>query len=301
VPYLRTLLNQALYLASLEQLRRADAVHVLSASYWSFLLGPAPALVAARALGKRSILNYHSGAGGDHLERWGARVHPFLRLASAIVVPSEYLAREFARHGYHATVIPNVVDTQRFRWRERRGGRRRLLSVRSFEPEYRVEDVLEAYRRVRLRHPGTSLLLAGAGSRERHLRRLAAGIDANGGIRFAGPVPPAAMPALYDDSDVFVSTAVVDNQPVSILEAFSAGVAVVATPAGDVPAMVRYGAAGLLVPPREPAALAAAIDSLIEHPERAAALAECARAELARYTWPRVRGEWAAVYGESAC
>src|SRR5712692_1563314 len=59
VPYARTILNQALYIPSLLRLRAADIVHVFSASYWSFLLAPAPAMVVARALGKRVILNYH--------------------------------------------------------------------------------------------------------------------------------------------------------------------------------------------------------------------------------------------------
>ena len=60
-PYARTLLNQALFLPSLLRLRGVDVVHVFSASYWSFLLAPAPAILAARALGKRVVLHYHSG------------------------------------------------------------------------------------------------------------------------------------------------------------------------------------------------------------------------------------------------
>src|SRR5262249_23225327 len=46
--YVRTLLNEALFLPSLWSLRRADVAHIFSASYWSFLLGPVPAIEAAR-------------------------------------------------------------------------------------------------------------------------------------------------------------------------------------------------------------------------------------------------------------
>src|SRR5262249_40409262 len=87
VPYLRTVVNEALYIPTLARLRRADVVHVFSASYWSFLLATAPAMLAAKALGKRLILNYHSGEAADHLSRWGILVHPFLKLADEIVVP----------------------------------------------------------------------------------------------------------------------------------------------------------------------------------------------------------------------
>ena len=88
-PYARTLVNQALYLPSLRRLRRVDVVHIFSASFWSFLLAPAPAIVASRLFGKRVVLHYHSGEAEEHLSRWGLLVHPFLRLVDDIVVPSE--------------------------------------------------------------------------------------------------------------------------------------------------------------------------------------------------------------------
>src|SRR5437870_8783482 len=110
VPYLRTAVNQARYLPSLLRLAEADVVHVFSASYWSFLLAPAPAMLVGRALGKRVVLHYHSGEAADHLAHWGALVHPWLRLADEIVVPSEYLRGVFEAHGYGVRVIPNIVD-----------------------------------------------------------------------------------------------------------------------------------------------------------------------------------------------
>ena len=55
-----------------------------------------------------------------------------------------------------------------------------------------------------------------------------------------------------DDADIFLNASVVDNQPVSILEAFAAGLPVVSTPTGDIAAMVRHGETGLLVPPLDP-------------------------------------------------
>ena len=53
-PYLRTMANQALYVPSLARLAGADVVHVFSASYWSFLLGPVPAMAMARVLSEAS-------------------------------------------------------------------------------------------------------------------------------------------------------------------------------------------------------------------------------------------------------
>jgi glycosyltransferase involved in cell wall biosynthesis len=291
----RTLLNEALYLPSLRHLRDADVVHIFSSSYWSFLLGPVPAIVAARSLGKRVVLHYHAGDAEDHLGRCGRFVHPWLRLVDEIVVPSEFLRHIFARHGHRTRVIPNVVDTSRFRYRTRAPLRARLLSTRNLEAYYRVDATLEAFAILRDRYRDATLTIAGYGSEETRLRQMAAALG-NGCVRFVGRVEPPAMPACYDDADIFVNSSVVDAQPVSVLEAFASGLPVVSTATGDIATMVRQGETGLVVPPRDPAAMARAIAGLLENPERALLLARQAREEVEKYTWFQVRAAWAAVY-----
>ncbi len=297
--YLRTIMNQALYFPSLMALRRADVVHVFSASYWSFLLAPVPALLAARLFGKRAILHYHSGEAEDHLAHWGLLVHPWLKLAHEIVVPSPYLQDVFARFGYQVRVVRNVVDTRRFFYQERHPLKPRLLSVRNLERSYRVDTVIRAFSLLKLHYPEATLRIAGYGSQEPRLRGLvtALGLD---GVEFLGRVEPASMPELYATADIFVNAAEVDNQPVSVLEAFAAGLPVVTTGAGDLTTMVRYGEAGLLVPQDDPRAMAQALLSLLLHPERALAMVRRARAEVERYTWGELAGEWASVYGTPA-
>lgn len=294
-PYARTLLNQALYLPTLLRLRRAEVAHVFSASYWSFLLSAAPAILAARCLGKRIVLNYHSGEAEDHLACWGMFVHPWLRWVDEIVVPSEYLQKVFARSGYRARVIRNVVDASAFRYRERPRLQPRLLSTRNLEPHYRVDNTLRAFALLKARYPEATLTVAGYGSEEGRLRRLAASL-ATDGIRFVGLVEPPAMALLYDEADIFVNSSEVDNQPVSVLEAFAAGLPVVSTGTGDLAAMVRHGETGLLVPPGDPAAMVNAVRKLLEDPGRALLIARRARQEVERYAWSQVRKAWAAVY-----
>jgi len=292
---LRTVVNQALYLPGLLRLRRADVAHIVSARGLSFVLASLPAILAARSFGKRAVLHYHHGAAEDHLARWGPLVHPWLRLVDEIVVPSEFLRAIFARHGYRTRVIRNIVDTSRFRYRERRILRPRLLSTRNLELYYRVDYTLEAFARVKARYPDATLTVGGFGSQEGRLRRLAGSLAVEG-IRFIGRVEPEAMPRCYDDADIFLNSSVIDNQPVSVLEAFAAGLPVVSTGVGDLAALVRDRETGLRVPTRDPGAMADAVVMLLEHPDFAAALARRARQEAERYTWARVRHEWAAVY-----
>jgi starch synthase len=64
--------------------------------------------------------------------------------------------------------------------------------------------------------------------------------------------------------------------------------------------MVRAGVNGVLVPPDDPSAMAAAAMELVEQPERALRLAEQARRDVQGYSWPAVRQAWADVYSGGA-
>jgi L-malate glycosyltransferase len=297
VPVLRTLVNQNIYVPSLIRLQAADIVHVFSASYWSFLLAPMPAMLIGRVLNKRVVLHYHSGEAADHLAQWGQLVHPFLRLADVIVVPSEYLRGTFARHGYTAHVIPNVVDLARFQYRERMPLRPRLLSTRNLEAYYRIDLVIEAFARFKAGEPDATLTIAGYGSEGARLRGLAAAIG-GGAVRFVGKVDPAAMPRLLDDHDIFVNASTLDNQPVSILEACAAGIPVISSSAGDIPSMVRDGETALLVPAGDALALSDGIAAVWRDPDAARDRARRAHVEVAKYSWPAVRARWADIYGQ---
>ena len=111
VPILRTLVTSVAYVSALlRAVPRVDTVHVFSASYWSFLIAPVPALVIGRLFGKRVLLNYHSGEADDHLTRWGWHAKPLLRLADAIIVPTQYLVDVFRRHGFASAAIANHID-----------------------------------------------------------------------------------------------------------------------------------------------------------------------------------------------
>ena len=297
IRYLRTVFNETLYISRLRALRAADVVHVFSASYWSFMLAPVPAILAAKLLCKPVILHYHSGEAADHLAKWGWFLKPLLRLVDAIVVPSSYLQRVFALHGYIAQVIPNVIDTSSFHYRERAPLQANLLSVRNLEPHYGVDAVILGFARLKERFPEATLIVAGYGSQEQKLRRLVTRIGVSG-VRFVGRVEPEALTAIYEAADIFVNASTIDNQPVSILEAFASGLPVVSTPAGDIAAMLCNGDAGLLIGPGDPSGLASAVTRLLEEPGLATRIAVRAREQLQRHQWSCIREQWSAVYAE---
>lgn len=296
VKYVRTLLTETTYLANLaRRLGRYDVVHAFSASYLSFVLAPTPAILIAKALGKKVVLNYRSGEAEDHLQRWRSAV-PTMRLADRVVVPSGYLVDVFARFGLPAESIFNIVDLGRFRFRERRPLRPVFFANRNFEPLYNLPCVLRAFALVQERIPDASLTLAGDGSQRPALEALARELGLRN-TRFLGRVPPTEMPALYDAADVYLNGSDIDNMPGSIIEAYASGIPVVTTDAGGIPYIVENERTGMLVPRGDDRAMADAALRLLADPDLAAGIARRAHEECSsRYSWEAVRDEWVALY-----
>ena len=298
IKYVRTLVTQLCYWPLLvRELRRADVVHVFSASYSSFLLAPLPAVIVSRLLRKPVLLNYHSGEAPDHLRRsWIAR-RTLRSLVDLTVVPSTFLKEVMARFGIDARVICNTVDTQAFAYRERDLARRPIavLSTRNFEPIYNVACTLRAFARIQARFPDASLMLVGSGSEEPALRQLARSLALRN-VTFAGRVEPDRVARYYAAADLYVQTPVIDNMPLSVLEAFASGLPVVSTRVGGVPFVLIDGVHGLLAPDDDADAVAGRAIELIERPEYARVLAAAARESCATYEWRNVRDGWLSAY-----
>jgi L-malate glycosyltransferase len=297
VRYVRTILTQLKYWPLLNrELRRADVVHVFSASYYSFLLAPLPAVLVARALGKPVLVNYRSGQAPDHLGR-SPLARFVLSHTSANVVPSKYLVDVFQRLGLDAQVVHNIVDTRRFMFRRRNPLRPKLLSARNLEPLYNVECTLRAFRLVQDRYPDATLTVVGDGTQGPALRSLARALNLN--VEFAGKVPHDEIAPYFDRADVYLQTPEIDNMPVSVLEAFASGLPVVSTNAGGVPYIVENGVHGLLAPVGDAAGIARHLLRLLEDPDLSDRLTTTALQSCAMYSWSAVRDQWMRLYLEA--
>lgn len=298
VRYVRTLVRTLVYLSNLlREVPQADVVHIFSASYWSFLLAPAPAVLVAHLFRKKVLLNYRSGEADDHFRRWRWFVSWVFRYTDRIVVGSRYLCQSFAEFDKQAEVVPNVVDTDQFRFRLRAPLAPRLLCTRGFEPHYHIQDVLKAFVYLKARCPAAILSLVGTGPQEAELRALALRLGLRD-VTFVGAVPHDQIPAWYDCHDIFVNASSIDNMPVSILEAFAAGLPVVSTNAGGIPFIVEDQKTGLLSSVGNAAQLSANIIRLLDDPDLASSLAARARLECAKYSWSTVEQQWLRVYRE---
>lgn len=170
------------------------------------------------------------------------------RAADRIVVASEPHARSIAtRYGIDAgriTVIPNYVDTSRFRplpGATRENGR--VVFVGRLEPEKNVSALLEAVQPL----PGIRLTIAGDGSLRSRLEREARdlGVEAE----FLGRVEHDDLPALLNRSQVFVLPSRYEGSPKALIEAMACGVPVVGTRVPGIEDVIVDRRDGLLAGP----------------------------------------------------
>ena len=99
-----------------------------------------------------------------------------------------------------------------------------------------------------------------------------------------------------DAADIFLNSSNIDNMPISILEAFAAGLPVVTTNAGGIPYIVADGETGLLVQREDHEALADRAIRLLEDPELADRIASKAHEQSRNYRWVAVRKGWLEIY-----
>lgn len=257
----------------------------------------APALLARRLSGARVILGCH-GEDFYRGDTWLAR------RVDAAVSCSRFNAQTIAgRYGFMPEVVFNGIDTSLFRpqppdptLRERLGVSPTvplLLFVGRLQPWKGVETAIRALCYI----DQAILVIAGDGEDRPRLAAIARELGVSERVRFLGSVPRQHLPALYATVDLLLATSYASETfGIGPVEAQACGLPVVATRFGGFPEVVAEGQTGLLVPPRDPAALAAAVNSLLSDPARRAALAAAAPAWAAQFAWPAVVDRIEAVY-----
>jgi phosphatidyl-myo-inositol dimannoside synthase len=217
--------------------------------------------------------------------------------ADLVVVTSRYQADVAGRvYGVPASrlaIVPEPIDLPR--WEEdfarapRRSGRGpTVLSVARMYPRKRLGDLLHAAAAVRARLPGAQVRIVGNGPEREMLDRMHGELGLGDAAMLLGDVSRAALAEEYVNADCFCLPSVQEGFGIVFLEAMAAGLPVVACHAAAIPEVVLDGRTGLLVPPRDPAALAAALVALLADRERAAALGAEGRRRVAEFTAERV-------------
>ena len=142
-----------------------------------------------------------------------------------------------------------------------------------------IQHMLAALPEVAAAFPAVRYLLVGDGPHRRALEGLAARLGVADRVVFAGARDD--VPSLLAAADLFVLPSLTEALPTVVAEAMAAGLPIVATTVGGIPEMVGHAEAALLVPPSDPAALAAAVCRLLANPRQAAAMGRAGRRVVA--------------------
>lgn len=240
---------------------------------------------AARAAGVPGVVHTFHGVVQD--EAW--HVNPMRRLASRctdeIIAVSDSLKRVLNEQAgipnERIGVVINGVDTRRFAPRTQLVSRMEhgqpfvVGHVARLDPIKNQEMLLRAFAELSSTLPSARLVIAGDGPLRNTLEALVSSLGLESTVNFAGEVKDTA--ALYQSFDAFALSSVSEGTSMSILEAMSSGVPVVATAVGGTPALVREGKLAMLVPSNDARGMARALAQLANDPAKRESLASTAR------------------------
>jgi glycosyltransferase involved in cell wall biosynthesis len=273
----------------------ADIVHLHSSLAPASTMLRAGALAAAARLRRRKVvIHAHGGRLLTWIDRRGARALTKVTMApvSTVVAVSRGVATTLADvlGSNRVTYVTNGIDPGEFTKpvdapdrAAPDGADPRVLYVGHLSRRKGVLDLCEASRLLRARGIAHEVALAGGrpdeGTEEHEL--VSAALD--DAVVALGTIPHERIAPIYHSARVFCLPSWWEAMPLSILEAMAAGLPVVATNVGDVPQLVVDGETGLLVEPRRPDLLAAALESLLLDPERCVAMGDAGRQRVERH------------------
>jgi glycosyltransferase involved in cell wall biosynthesis len=321
VPYLNMFSNYHLFDVCLQCLPGHDLVHERNGLY---RVGVA---MACQRLRLPYVLFFDADEILEHdfmgepitgILRWRARgmVRYNLRAADCVICVSEpakaHLVTTWNVPADKIAVFPNGVDVQRFRpYPEARSEVRRSLGadtnplivfVGNFYRWHDVTTLLDAFGQVLATYPGARLVLVGDGSQRQAMTQHTIDVGIGHAVQFTGFMAHSEVPRLLAAADVAVAPYPTMKQdlwlsPMKLFEYMASGTAVVASAVGQVAKVVKDGGNGLLVPPGDASAMAAALKKLIDDAALRSRLGQQAREDAVRkHSWEHYVSRLERVY-----
>lgn len=272
-----------------------DLLHIHCCSRWGFL--PAVLGIAVgNKLDKKVVLTYHGGDADKFFYKHKKLVKYFLSRTDTNIVLSGFLGEIFDKYGIPHTIIPNVIELDSSRFKKRKFIQPNFISIRTLSPLYNIECILRAFKRVKAQMPEATLRIVGDGPSRASLEEMVQ-VEEIEDVIFVGRVDNKEIYNQLDKADVMLSSPIIDNMPVSILEGFNAGLLVISSNVGGVPYMINDGVNGLLFENGNFQQLASKMIWAVENNEESLTQVETARKLLGQYYWENVWGKLRTVYG----
>ncbi|MEO0108831.1 MAG: glycosyltransferase family 4 protein, partial [candidate division WOR-3 bacterium] len=267
---------------------RFDIVHIHGS------LAPTLPLVALRQSRSINFATFHAAHGRNPGYRlFRGYLNSYFRKLHCLIAVSEAARRTMQRYfpGEYR-IIPNGIDTGVFAPEARPlpqflQRRPRILFLGRFDPRKGLTYLLRAFPQVRRAVPGVQCIIVGSGPLGVERYRAMLPSEAIPDVIFVGTIPGSERVRYYASCDVFCAPSTGNESfGIVLLEAMATGKPVVASDIDGYREVLTHNVEGLLVPPKSPTALAAALVDLLRHPARARQMGEAGRNKALRYAWP---------------
>jgi glycosyltransferase involved in cell wall biosynthesis len=257
------------------------------------------AALTLKILGKPYVLALHGGNLPAFSRRWPSRVRRLLKGAAAVTTPSLYLQSNLRIFRDDIKYLPNGMNIAHYNYQPRTRAAPRLCWLRRLHHIYNPLLAIKMLGLLVADFPEIRLDLIGPDGGDGTLQEVvslatALGVDHN--LRIIGGVPKPSVPGELDQSDIFLNTTNYESFGVSVMEAAACGLGIVTTSVGELPYLWQHEQEALLVPPDDPAAMAAAVRRLLAEPDLVAKLSRQARQKAEQFDWAVILPQWEELF-----
>lgn len=271
--------------------KKADVMHVMANSGWSWHLFAAPAIVIARLNSTPVVINYRGGYAQEFFQKSWYWISKTLNKAQQIIVPSAFLQDVFAEWGKQANIVPNVLDTQLFKFQPKDSVSESpiLLVARNLEDIYDVATAIQAFAQLLTEFPTAQLKIAGTGPELSSLESLVKSLKIDASVSFLGRLSVEQMAENYHAADISINPSKVDNTPNSVIESLACGTPVVSTNVGGIPRLVTDKHDALLVDAEQPKLIVSALVCVLNDEVLRNQLITNGKETVAKFQWENVK------------
>ena len=260
---------------------KPDIIH----AHWAFPGGYAASLVS-KIFGLKYVVSIHGGE-IPLLKKFSFLQRPVIKSlnrSAKVIVNSSYSQAELEKMGVRKEKMvrinppPNFVKhcsdqefLKTFRKKFVDENTKIILFCGRLTERKGVEYLIKAFPEIKSKN--VHLIIAGGGGKEEHLKKLTSSLHLENDVTFFGRAKDDELGFLHDISDVFVCPSIIDSQGETealglvIPEAMESQIPVIGTDVGGIPDIIKNEVNGILVPQKDPKAIANAVDKLLGSPE----------------------------------
>lgn len=214
---------------------KTDLVIIHSFSTFAFYITLITSLLC-RLFKIKYIVLVHGGDYPNRIKKSPFFIKMIFKYSYLNVSPSKYLQNEFGKLGYEFKFIPNAIDLELFKYKERFEYKPNLLWVRAFDKIYNPTMAVLVVSHLKNIYPNVKLWMVGNKCDQSYYETvdLIKKLNLQENIELTGVLSHKAWSELSQNADIFINTTNIDNMPVSVIQAMSLGLPVFSTNVGGI-------------------------------------------------------------------